>query len=128
MMEATQTMMGVTCPKCRALFHHKRQVGLAMCKATDEPYFGDKRGCGWLLAVYPPYAGGSRGSADAIMSARHFYRPELRDFSLPRDVYKRVLLALFERWEKRGYGKLEVRDDGSFAWHHEGDEQELLPE
>jgi hypothetical protein len=125
MAEATQNLMGVTCPKCNVLFLHQRRVGLAMCKASEEPYFGDHRGCGWLLAVYPPHsAKGTRGTADAIMNARHFFRYEIRDFAIPRDVYKRVLLALFERWEARGLGKLEVREDGSFAWHHAGGEDD----
>ena len=119
---ARQTeLMGLTCPKCQTLFRHPVKAGLAFCKADDPPWFGPGRGCGWILAIFPPHRGGTRGRAEALMDCNRHFRPDRVNpdtgkpepgFKLPEDVYNRVVLYLWERWESIGLGKIHKREDG----------------
>jgi hypothetical protein len=127
--KAEQDVMGITCPNCRTLARHPRKVGLLFCKAEDPPFFGEGRGCGWLLAVFPPSGAGTRGRAEAIMDCNRHFRPDRIDpvtgkpapgFKLPRDVYERVVLHLWERWQGLGLGTIHKREDGSLEFHPSG--------
>lgn len=104
--------MAVICPKCAASFRTPTGAQVAFCRSPDPPYFGPKRGCGWLLAIHPPaYETSDKASVDAVQDCLKNWDPQRGDFVI--GDWRALFARVYERWERRGYGKVHVREDGS---------------
>jgi len=124
---APAQIMAITCPKCAATHRVPMGAGVLLCKADKPPWFGRYRGCGWFLALTPPHAGGDRGHADAVMDCARYFMADHGEFRFTRALQVKLYLAVWERWERRGMGKVIKLEDGNLAWQpRKGDEAAAL--